>query len=526
MDADRAGFIERLQVRVIETALGSDRQRHVRPGARRRGQDGNRVAARHAGEDPCRARQRRQRLGQGDRLQHRRRRRTSGQLGRLACDGTPPVETPYRALRIEARHRASGEDGADRRRTRDHERRDGGVHLVGGDRLEHMDRQPRLARHRPAPGDGAGNARRAHDVEHDAVLDEAALDHDDRLPGARSQRACEVLRVAAGQGRPSVLDVSSVDEEARHGPIHGAARAASYGGAMTLGRLTAHTADGVALAVVVAGDGVPLLLIPGLGAGRSVFEPILGHLVTRHRVITYDPRGIGESGHGGHVTMASMALDAVAVLDAAGVEAGAVFGASMGGLIAQHLVVDHPARVASLMLAATAPGGDDGVDADPASQTALLGKGARTPEDAYRLACTVLYSEHFLRTHVDFIEAQIRERGRHPVRPRVFSAQMKAMYEPDGSFARLRAVDVPTLVLHGTADVITPFENARILAGQIPGAVLRPFDECGHLFFHERPAETARVMSEHLRSFDSGARQPSSKDDGSSPFESSSIAGS
>ncbi len=295
---------------------------------------------------------------------------------------------------------------------------------------------------------------------------------------------------------------------------------------MTLERLTAHTAGGVALAVVVAGDGAPLLLIPGLGAGRSVFEPILGLLVIKHRVITYDPRGIGESGHGGHVTMATMALDAVAVLDAAGVGAGAVFGASMGGLVAQHLVVDHPSRVTSLMLAATAPGGDDGVDADPAQETALLGKGARTPEDAYRMACTVLYSEHFRRTHVDFIEAQIRERGRHPVRPRVFSAQLKAMYEPDSSFERLRGVTVPALVLHGTADGIIPFENGRILAQQIPGAVLRPFDGCGHLFFHERPAETARVMSEHLRGFEAGAGQPSSNGDWSSPFESSSIAGS
>jgi len=63
----------------------------------------------------------------------------------------------------------------------------------------------------------------------------------------------------------------------------------------------------------------------------------------------------------------------------------------------------------------------------------------------------------------------------------------------------LAAVTAPTLVLHGTEDVVTPFENARILARQVPGAVLRPFDGCGHLFFHERPAETARVVIEHLR---------------------------
>jgi pimeloyl-ACP methyl ester carboxylesterase len=288
--------------------------------------------------------------------------------------------------------------------------------------------------------------------------------------------------------------------------------------------LTARTTDGVALSVVVTGDGDPLALIPGLGAGRSVFDPIVADLAKAHRVITFDPRGIGESEGGASATLTAMALDVVAVLDAASVASAAVFGASMGGLVAQHLVVDHPARVASLMLAATAPGGDAGVDPQPADQAALLGKGARTPEDAYRLACTVLYSRQFQRTHPEFIEAQIRERARHPVRPRVFSDQFKAMWLPDDSFERLSAVAVPTLVMHGTEDVVTPFENARILARQIPGARLRPFEGCGHLFFHERPAETARVVSEHLRSTAATADQTSSEEVSSSTSGESSAA--
>jgi 3-oxoadipate enol-lactonase len=275
--------------------------------------------------------------------------------------------------------------------------------------------------------------------------------------------------------------------------------------------LTARTTDGVALSVVVTGDGDPLLLIPGLGAGRSAFDPILADLAKTHRVITFDPRGIGESEGGANATLTAMALDVVAVLDAASVASAAVFGASMGGLVAQHLVLDHPARVAGLILAATAPGGDAGVDPQPADQAALLGKGARTPEDAYRLACTVLYSRQFQRTHPEFIEAQIRERARHPVRPRVFSDQFKAMWLPDNSFERLIAVAVPTLVMHGTEDVVTPFENARILARQIPGAQVRPFEGCGHLFFHERPTETARVVSEHLRRAAASADQTSSE---------------
>ncbi|HVC40804.1 MAG TPA: alpha/beta fold hydrolase [Candidatus Saccharimonadales bacterium] len=295
---------------------------------------------------------------------------------------------------------------------------------------------------------------------------------------------------------------------------------------MAATHLTARTAGGSGLSVWVTGDGDPLLLIPGLGAGRSAFDPIVPDLARAHRVITFDPRGIGESEGGANTTLTAMAQDVVAVLDAAGVGAAAVFGASMGGLVAQHLVVDHPARVADLILAATAPGGNDGVDAEPDDQAALLGKGARTPEDAYRLACTVLYSPHFQRTHPEFIETEIRERALHPVRPRVFSAQFSAMWQPDDSFGRLAAVAVPALVVHGTDDVVTPFENARILVGQIPGAQLRAFEGCGHLFFHERPAETARVVIEHLRRSATSAVQSSSEATSSSLSSDSSAAGS
>jgi len=84
-------------------------------------------------------------------------------------------------------------------------------------------------------------------------------------------------------------------------------------------RLTATTTDGVTLAVFTAGNGEPLLLIPGLGARANVFDPIVADLARQHRVITFDPRGLGESGGGGEVTLTNMARDAIAVLDAADV---------------------------------------------------------------------------------------------------------------------------------------------------------------------------------------------------------------
>ena len=265
--------------------------------------------------------------------------------------------------------------------------------------------------------------------------------------------------------------------------------------------MSAIASDGATLAVSVEGDGKPLLLIPGLGATRRVFDPLVPALRARGRVIRFDPRGVGESERGtAPVTMAVLAEDAVAVMDASsGSEPIDVFGASMGGVVAQQLAVDHPDHLVRLVLAATQPPGSHAIPADPASRAALLGRGAHTPEDAYRIACTVLYSSQFQRTHPEFIEEQVRVRAQHPIAARVFRDQLGAMSAASDLWNELYAISAPTLVMHGTQDVVSPLENAHLLARQIPGAQLRPFDGAGHLFFHERPDESARVVSEFLR---------------------------
>ena len=266
-------------------------------------------------------------------------------------------------------------------------------------------------------------------------------------------------------------------------------------------RLTAVAGDGATLAVSVDGDGSPLLLIPGLGATRRVFDPLMPALRKRHRVIRFDPRGVGDSERGtAPITMAVLAADAVAVMNAsAGSGAIDTFGASMGGVVAQQLVVDHPDRLRRLILAATQPPGAHTIPADPAARAALLGRGAHTPEEAYRIACTVLYSPAFQRAHPEFIDEQVRVRAQHPIPAHVFRDQLAAMSAASGLWDHLPAVAAPTLVMHGTADVVSPFENAGLIVRRIPSARLRPFDGAGHLFFHERPVESGRVMTEFLR---------------------------
>ena len=258
------------------------------------------------------------------------------------------------------------------------------------------------------------------------------------------------------------------------------------------------TDDGCRLGVSIHGDGAPLVLIPGLGATRRVYAPLIPALARQHQVIVYDPRGVGESDvPAGPYPMERLAADCVQVAAAVGHGSFGLFGASMGGLTAQHVAVLHPGRANRLLLAATGPGRHLAVPPAPEATAALLGRGATTPGDAYRMACTVLYSSRFQGEHPEYIDAEVAFRAAHPVSGRAFMAQFRASREADIG-DRLGEISIPTLVLHGTEDALVPLPNAEMLVRLIPGARRYWFDGRGHLFFHEDPAGSAEVLLSFL----------------------------
>ena len=264
------------------------------------------------------------------------------------------------------------------------------------------------------------------------------------------------------------------------------------------------TADGIELAAEVHGEDVPgrpsLLLIPGLGATRRIMDPLIPYLTPFRRVVVYDQRGVGASQMTDPPwTLRLLGDDAAAVATTLATPPCDVLGASMGGMVAQHLAADHPEIVRRLVLAATTPGGDRAIARNRYVRERLLGRGARTPAEAYRLASTVLYSDRFLHAHPDFIEAQVAERAAHPVRARTFSAQNAAASDHD-MWERLPGFRMPVLVLHGTDDMLMPVGNAERLAARIPASRHYWFPGGGHLFFHEDPRRTAEVIRQFLDS--------------------------
>jgi 3-oxoadipate enol-lactonase len=100
-----------------------------------------------------------------------------------------------------------------------------------------------------------------------------------------------------------------------------------------------------------------LVLVQGMGFDRLGWQPVLGKLGRHFRLVLVDNRGSGRSDHpAGAFAVADMAGDVVAVLDVAGIHRAHVLGASLGGMVAQELVITHPERVDRLVLACTTPG--------------------------------------------------------------------------------------------------------------------------------------------------------------------------
>jgi 3-oxoadipate enol-lactonase len=253
--------------------------------------------------------------------------------------------------------------------------------------------------------------------------------------------------------------------------------------------------SGVRIAFEEHGVGAPLLLIHGLGYGRWGWQPVVDPLAESHRVVIFDNRGIGASDVSpGPYTVQAMAADAVAVLDAAGIDRADVVGTSLGGMVAQQLAVEAPTRVRRLVLACTTPGGERAVPFPEATVRLLAEAPALDPAVALRR-----FVENALApaAPAELVERIHGLRLANPPDPVGWQAQAAAAAAFDG-YDRLGEIAVPTLVLHGDADTVVDVRNAAILAERIPDARVELFEGCGHLFFWEQPLRFAAVVGEFL----------------------------
>jgi 3-oxoadipate enol-lactonase len=245
-----------------------------------------------------------------------------------------------------------------------------------------------------------------------------------------------------------------------------------------------------------------LLLIQGLGFDRAGWGPAIGPLQRRFRLVLVDNRGSGRSAGAGSFSVADMAGDALAVLDDAGIGAAHVLGASLGGMIAQELAVQHPDRVSRLILACTTPGWPFAYPMPLPSVRLIAASQRLAPEEALRRHVENALSASTVADRPELVQQIIDCQPSGSSRdPDAWQAQAAAGGRYAGSL-RQRRIRARTLVLQGTADRVVDPRNARLLAGRISRADLVTFPGLGHLFFWEDPGAFAAAVTSFLHDND------------------------
>jgi 3-oxoadipate enol-lactonase len=226
-------------------------------------------------------------------------------------------------------------------------------------------------------------------------------------------------------------------------------------------------------------------------------EPFLSRLEPDFDCVVFDNRGIGNSDEvSAPFTIAELADDALAVIDAAGFETAHVLGISMGGMVAQQVALKAPERLRTLTLGCTYPGGEGSALIAPEDAGPLLeAMGSGNLDTVIRAMYEINLSPGFRAdpSHFDAFKAMATSL---PARQQTVQLQIQAVGGHDTQ-ARLGEITAPTLVIHGTEDRMLPVVNGRLIASLIPGAQLEIFDGVGHLFWWEQPERSAELIRAH-----------------------------
>jgi pimeloyl-ACP methyl ester carboxylesterase len=238
------------------------------------------------------------------------------------------------------------------------------------------------------------------------------------------------------------------------------------------------------------GDDRPeaVLLINGLGSQMTRWTvPFCEKLVARgYRAIRFDNRDTGLSTWPAETyTLADMAADAVAVLDAAGVAKAHVAGLSMGGMVGQLVAINHPQRALSLTSIMSTTGAEAAVKSTPEAAAVL---NTPAPDPRTDLEAFIAHGVRNARTigspAYPRDEAALRERAvaemRRAYNPPGVARQMAAVRADGDRTERLIRLRIPAVVLHGADDPLLMAVGGEATAAAIPGAELRIIPGMGH----------------------------------------------
>ncbi len=245
------------------------------------------------------------------------------------------------------------------------------------------------------------------------------------------------------------------------------------------------------------GPGVPLLLIHGFPHDRTMWTQQRIDLADVARVITPDLRGAGESGMpSGAMTMDEYAEDLRALLDALQVEKAVVGGLSMGGYIAFAFYRLYADRVRALVLADTRPQADTAEGKKGREENARIAREEGAGVIADRMLPKML-TARTIDEYPDVANAARALMARQPAGGSV--AALLAMRDRPDSTPTLSEIAVPTLIVVGAEDTLTPPQDAEMMREGIRGAQLVRIPGAAHMSNFEQPEAFNRAVREFLQ---------------------------
>ncbi|MGD2077478.1 MAG: alpha/beta fold hydrolase [Chloroflexota bacterium] len=261
------------------------------------------------------------------------------------------------------------------------------------------------------------------------------------------------------------------------------------------------TVNNINLYYELHGSGDPLVLINGLGYDLWMWHKMVPGLAEHFQVVTFDNRGVGQSDKpAGPYTAQMLANDLARLLETLDIEQAAVMGHSMGGFVAQALVLSRPHLVSKLILSATNFGGPNHIPVTPEALAILMDTQA-DPVERLRRGIVVSCAPGFAEARPEVIESWIAHRLETPLDPQGYQAQLAiglALTTEEASFeSRLKNVQAPTLILFGEYDKVVPPGNAELLARDIKDSKTTILSGAGHFF----PLEVPQAANEAIITF-------------------------
>lgn len=240
-----------------------------------------------------------------------------------------------------------------------------------------------------------------------------------------------------------------------------------------------------------ADTGVPVIFLNHLGAVLDNWDPrVVDGIAARHRVITFDNRGVGASQGSTPDTVQAMARDAVAFIRALGFEQVDLLGFSLGGFVTQVIAQAEPQLVRKIVLAGTGPAGGEGIDKVTSVTIRDMIKGALTLKDPKHYLFFTRTSNGQMAARQFMARLKERTDNRDTsISLTAFRKQLKAIH----AWGRqgpsdLSGIQQPVLVVNGDDDRMVPSSNSVALARRLPNAQLKLYRDAGHggLFqYHE-----------------------------------------